>query len=366
LNYFGQGALLLIKPSALSNLFYLMAPDVLHTPLIILATLATVIASQAVIAGVFSMTRQGIQLGYLPRIQILQTSAHEVGQIYLPFVNYLLAITVVAVILIFQSSNALASAYGIAVTGTMLITDFLAISVAIKVWHWQPWRAVLGALAFVLIDTIFFSANSLKFFDGGWMPVLLSLLMVTVMTTWNHGRLLLQQQLKSQATSLSDFIQTEITYDTLRLEGTAIYFSTDMQRAPVALKRTLHHFGAIHRQVVIMEVHRELVPYIDEKSRAIITYCEKGFTQLKLKYGFMEQISIPETLKAHCPEHMKTHLEPASYFANRLVIFQEGNTEMQAWRKRLFRVMHRNTQHPADYLKIPATDSMSVTIRITI
>ena len=174
LNYFGQGALLLNQPEALSNLFYLMAPTALQTPMVILATVATVIASQAVISGAFSMTRQAMQLGFLPRVRILQTSVEEIGQIYVPIVNALLAIMVVAVILVFQSSNALGSAYGIAVTGTMLITDFLAISVAIRVWHWQPWRALLGASAFILIDLIFFSANTLKFLEGGWLPIILS------------------------------------------------------------------------------------------------------------------------------------------------------------------------------------------------
>jgi KUP system potassium uptake protein len=366
LNYLGQGALLLTQPSALSNLFYLMAPGVLQTPLIILATLATVIASQAVISGVFSMTRQAIQLGFLPRIQILQTSAHEIGQIYLPFVNYFLAIAVVGVILIFQTSNALASAYGIAVTGTMLITDFLAVSVAIMVWNWQPWRAVLGAMAFVIIDTVFFSANTLKLIDGGWMPILLSIFMVTVMSTWNRGKLIVENQIKTQTTSLIDFIINEVTDETPRAEGTAIYLASDGHLAPIALRRTLHHFGVIHRQVGILEISYELAPYIDEESRATIVHCDKGFLRMLLKFGFMEPVSIPDTLKAHWPEGMISNFDPASYFANRLVIVQEGNRGMQSWRKQLFRFMHRNAQHPTDFFSVPVPDSMSVSTRVTI
>lgn len=366
LNYLGQGALLLTQPSALSNLFYLMAPGVLQTPLIILATLATVIASQAVISGVFSMTRQAIQLGFLPRFQILQTSANEIGQIYLPFVNYFLAVAVIGVILIFQTSNALASAYGIAVTGTMLITDFLAISVAIKVWNWQPWRAILGAIAFVAIDAVFFSANTLKLIDGGWMPILLSLLMVAVMSTWYRGRLIVEDQIKTHSTSLSDFITNEMIDEIPRVEGTAIYLASDYHQAPIALRRTLHHFGVIHNQVAILEIDYELAPYVAEESRTTITRCDKGFVQIKLKYGFMERASIPDALTAHFPEDIAANLEPVSYFANRLVIFQDGDSGMRAWRKQLFRFMYRNAQHPTDFLRVPAADSMSVSIRVSI
>ncbi len=366
LNYLGQGALLLTRPSALSNLFYLMAPDVLQTPLVILATLATVIASQAVISGVFSMTRQAIQLGFLPRIQILQTSAHEIGQIYLPFVNYFLAIAVVGVILIFQTSNALASAYGIAVTGTMLITDFLAISVAIKVWNWQPWRAISGAMAFVVIDAVFFGANTIKFIDGGWMPILLSILMITVMTTWNRGRLIVEDQLKTQTTPLKDFITNEVTDETPRVKGTAIYLASNWHLAPISLRRSLHHFGVIHKQVGILEISYELAPYIAEESRATIIHCDKGFLRILLKFGFMETVSIPDTLKAHWPEGMISSFDPASYFANRLVIVQQGNGGMRSWRKRLFRFMYRNAQHPTDFFSVPIADSMSVSTRVTI
>ncbi len=366
LNYFGQGALLLTQPGALSNLFYLMAPDILQTPLIILATLATVIASQAVISGVFSMTRQAVQLGLLPRIQILQTSAHEIGQIYLPFVNYFLAITVIGIILIFQTSNALASAYGIAVTGTMLITDFLAISVAIKVWNWQPWRAILGAAVFVVIDTAFFSANTLKIIDGGWLPILLSLLMVIIMSTWNQGRLFLKNQINTHASSLTDFIKNEVNDSTPRIEGAAIYLAADRNRTPIALRRTLHHFGVLHKQVGVLEISYEFDPYISEESRVTFMYCEKGFLKIQLRCGFMEKITIPETLKLHWPESMRTSLDPVSYFATRLVISSDGSSGMRAWRKHLFRLMYRNAQHPAEFFNVPIADAMSVSVRVAL
>lgn len=366
LNYFGQGALLLAQPGALSNLFYLMAPEVLQTPMVILATVATVIASQAVISGVFSMTRQAIQLGFLPRLQILQTSADEIGQIYLPVVNYVLAIAVVGVILIFQTSNSLASAYGIAVTGTMLITDFLAIAVAIKVWNWQPWRAVLGATCFVVIDAVFFGANTLKFVDGGWMPVMLSLIMIIAMSTWNQGRLIVEEQIRSQVTPLTDFLADKVTAEIPRINGTAIYLATDCNRAPIALRRTIHHFGVMHKQVVILEVKYELVPYVSEDERVTIIPCDKGFLKILLKFGFMERVSVAEPLKKYWPADMKENLDHISYFAFRFVIFQDGNSKMPAWRKLLFQVMYRNAQHPTDYFHVPVADSMAVSIRISI
>ncbi|MDO8694224.1 MAG: potassium transporter Kup [Sheuella sp.] len=366
LNYFGQGALLLHQPSALDNLFYLMAPAFLHTPMIILATLATVIASQAVISGVFSMTRQAIRLGFLPRLQILQTSADEIGQIYLPLINYLLAAAVIGVILIFQTSNALGSAYGIAVTGTMLITDFLAISVAIKVWNWQPWRAILGAVAFVIIDSVFFSANALKFIDGGWMPVLLSLMVLIVLTTWNRGRLIVEDFIRAQATPLSEFITTEVTEETPRIDGTAIYLSSDLNKTPIALRKTLHHFNVIHKQVIILAISYELVSHVADESRVTTTHCDKGFMKVQFRFGFMEQVNIADMLKAHWPETLAKNLSPTSYFGNRLVIIQEGNRGMLAWRKRLFRFMYRNAQHPTDYLNVPVADSMSVSTRVII
>ena len=273
LNYFGQGALLLDRPDALNNLFYLMAPDSLQTPLIIIATLATVIASQAVISGAFSMTRQAIQLGFLPRLRILQTSAQEIGQIYVPFVNICLAILVGAVILIFQSSNALGSAYGIAVTGTMLITDFLAIAVAVYVWKWHPLRAVMGAAFFIVMDAIFFSANTLKLIDGGWFPILLSIGMIIIMTTWHKGFSMAEANVKKRSIPLVDFIANEIDDKIVRTPGSAIYMVNDEHFTPLALKCTMEHFNVVHQIVVALSIKYELTPYVDEASRVDIRLC---------------------------------------------------------------------------------------------
>lgn len=365
-NYFGQGALLLNKPEALNNLFYLMAPEILQTPLIILATLATVIASQAVISGTFSMTRQAIQLGFLPYLRIYQTSAEEIGQIYVPVINAVLATMVVVVILVFQSSNALGSAYGIAVTGTMLITDFLAVFVAIKVWHWQPWRAVLGASAFVVIDFVFFSANTLKLLDGGWLPVVLSCVMLIIMTTWNRGRRIIEKLSHDHSTLLVDFIEKEVSDALPRINGTAIYLVLDAHETPFLLRKNISHFGVLHQQVISLSIVRTLKPYLDEKSRMQITICEKGFVQIELNCGFMEKISIPEVLEANWPDSLRTQLQPTSFFLNGLIFVPDASTKMRPWRKSLFRFLYKNGQEPLEYYSLPIDNTVKVSIPTTI
>jgi KUP system potassium uptake protein len=362
LNYFGQGALLLNQPKALDNLFYLMAPEILRTPLIILATLATVIASQAVISGTFSMTRQAIQLGFLPYIRIYQTSAEEVGQIYLPVVNFLLATLVIVVILVFQSSNALGSAYGIAVTGTMLITDILAAFVAIKVWNWQPWRAILGASAFVLIDFTFFSANSLKLFSGGWLPVVLSAMMLVIMTTWNRGRKVIEAAYQRDSVPLVDFIAQDVTDALLRVKGTAIYVVLDAHQTPPVLRKTVKYFGSVHEQVVCLNVVHTLTPYLNEKSRIQVTLCDKGFVQIQLHCGFMENVSIPEALSANWPDSLRAQLQPTVFFIDALVFVPDPSSDISTWRKTLFRFLYRNRQHPAVTYSLPVANTVQVAI----
>jgi KUP system potassium uptake protein len=366
LNYFGQGALLIHQPEALDNLFYLMAPAALQTPLIIVATIATVIASQAVISGAFSMTRQAIQLGFLPRLRILQTSADEIGQIYLPFVNIVLALSVAAVILIFQSSNALGSAYGIAVTGTMLITDFLAIAVAITVWKWHPLRAVLGAAFFILIDAVFFGANTLKLLDGGWFPILLSIIMIIAMTTWYRGMQLLEKAALEMSSPLLDFIRNDITDSTQRIPGSAIYLVGDAHFAPVALKRTMQHFSVVHQTVAVLSVHYAYTPYVDEASRVNIVLCDKGFLQIRVNSGFMETTDIPAILKAHWPKSLHIKADPLSYILKRIMIYPVGSHGMALWRKKLFHIMYRNAALPLEVFKLPESEGIAVGIRIRI
>ncbi len=364
LNYFGQGALLLTQPDALSNLFYMMAPAVLHPALIVLATIATVIASQAVISGAFSMTRQAWQLGFLPHMSISQTSAESHGQIYVPIVNALLAFFVVAVILIFQSSNALGSAYGIAVTGTMLITDFLAIVAVINIWRWQTWRAILGASTFIVIDGIFFSANSLKIYEGGWLPLVLSLGMIIIMTTWHRGRVTLIERNKVDVIPLTEFIANEITDQTPRVKGAAVYLVFDQHLTPKGLLATMHHFGVIHEQIALLRIHYALTPTVAPEDRLNVTVCSKGFIQLEMNCGFMERISIPDELKAHWPVHITAHPNPISYFISRWVLPIQPGPGMMQWRRKLFRMMYRNSLQAQEFLSLPTADTMIISVRL--
>ena len=366
LNYFGQGALLLDHPEALRNLFYLMAPLSLQTPLVIIATIATVIASQAVISGAFSMTHQAIHLGFLPRMRVAQTSAQEIGQIYVSFVNALLAVAVAAVILIFQSSTALGSAYGIAVTGTMLITDFLAMAVAITVWKWHPLRAVLGASLFILIDTVFFSANTLKLFDGGWFPLMLSVGMILIMTTWHRGITMLRAAIQKTATPLLEFIANSVHDTTLRIPGCAVYLVGDCHYAPMALQQTMHHFGVVHQTVAILNVQYTLTPYVDDAHRLDIQLCDKGFLQIRVNSGFMETIDIPTILGNHWPKNLQINLQPLSYIVNRIAVWPEGSSGMQLWRKKLFRIIYRNGVLPLELYKHPEADGIAITALITL
>jgi KUP system potassium uptake protein len=364
LNYFGQGALLLTQPAALSKLFYMMAPAILQPALIILATIATVIASQAVISGAFSMTRQAWQLGFLPHMRISQTSADSHGQIYVPIVNALLAVFVVAVILIFQSSSALGSAYGIAVTGTMLITDFLAIVAVINIWRWKAWRAILGASAFIVIDSIFFSANTLKIFDGGWLPLILSLGMIIIMTTWYRGRVTLIERNKVDVIPLTEFIANEITDQTPRVKGAAVYLVFDQHLTPKALQATMHHFGVIHEQIALLRIRYTLTPRVAPEDRLSVTICSQGFIQLQINCGFIERISIPDELKAHWPVHITAHPNPVSYFISRWVIGINLSPGMMHWRRNLFRMMYRNSRYPEEFLSLPTADSMVISVRL--
>ncbi len=364
LNYFGQGALLLTQPDALSNLFYMMAPAVLHPALIMLATIATVIASQAVISGAFSMTRQAWQLGFLPHMRISQTSAESHGQIYVPIINALLAVFVVSVILIFQSSSALGSAYGIAVTGTMLITDFLAIVAVINIWRWQAWRAILGASAFIVIDSIFFSANTLKIFDGGWLPLVLSLGMIIIMTTWHRGRVTLIERNKVDVIPLTEFITNEITDQTPRVKGAAVYLVFDQHLTPKGLQATMHHFGVIHEQVALLRIRYALTPTVAPEDRLTVTVCSKGFIQLEMNCGFMERISIPDELKAHWPVHITAHPNPISYFISRWVLPIHPGPGMMQWRRKLFRMMYRNSLQAQEFLSLPTADTMIISVRL--
>lgn len=364
LNYFGQGALLLLKPEVIDNLFYSMSPAYLQTYLVVLATIATVIASQAVISGAFSMTREAIQLGLFPRFKISQTSANEVGQIYLPIVNYILCILVVGVILVFKSSNALGSAYGIAVTGTMLITDFLAIAVVINLWKWSKLKAFIGASFFILVDLIFFSSNTLKIVDGGWLPLLLSSLVIIIMSTWFKGNKILISRLKELSVNLDDFLNNQINSNIQRLSGIAFHMTSDVGYAPLSLINTIKHFNTIHEKCYIVTLKKEFIPYVGSKGRFVCQNLGKGFFKVEIHYGFMERINIPKVLFKFIPELSELNKDRISYFVGRQILSIKKSPSMALWRKKLFKFFYKNSDTPLEYFSLPEEDAMAISVKV--
>lgn len=345
LNYFGQGALILSQPEAIQNPFYLMAPDWALHGLIVFSTIATVIASQAVISGAFSITQQAMQLRFLPRVKIVHTSDREAGQIYAPAVNWMMLILIIALVLIFQSSDALGTAYGIAVTGTMLITDFFAIGIAITMWRWQPWRAVFGAVFFIVIDAIFFTANSLKLIDGGWFPVAFSVVVLTVVMTWRKGLALMQERSIERDMLLPDFIQQQVPDGLFRSPGLAIYLTSEQGRVPEALWLTRKHFSTLHEHVLCVRVNVSNVPYVSPERRVDVVSLEKGFRRIELTYGFMDQIDIPATVREADPDFYDHQLKDATFFVTRHRVQALPGPGMTLWNKKLFVFLLRNS-HP--------------------
>ena len=354
INYFGQGALLLADPSAIENPFYLLAPEWARYPLVILATVATIIASQAVISGAFSITQQAIQLGYTPRLEIQHTSDREIGQIYLPAINWMLLIAIIALVVQFRSSSNLAAAYGIAVTGTMLITNILAIAVAIRLWHWSPWRAVLGALPFICIDLGFFLANSLKIPDGGWFPLVFGLLIFILLTTWKRGRELLGQRLSEESMALAPFIESIAESQLGRVPGTAVFMTPDPDNVPHAMLHSLKHYKALHEQVVVLAVKVFDVPYVPDVDRVEVHRLPAGFNQVTVQYGFKDEADIPAAL-AQCAEAgLALEMMDTSFFLGRETLIPKLGSEMAYWRSLLFVAMFRNAGSATAFFKIPS------------
>ncbi|MDD2743963.1 MAG: potassium transporter Kup [Rhodocyclaceae bacterium] len=354
INYFGQGALLLADPSAIENPFYRLAPEWGLYPLVSLATLATVIASQAVISGAFSITQQAIQLGYTPRLEVQHTSDQEIGQIYLPALNWLLLVSIIALVIGFGSSSNLAAAYGIAVTGTMLITNILAIAVAVRLWNWSPWRAVLGALPFICIDLGFFLANSVKIPDGGWFPLAFGLAIFILLTTWKRGRELLHKRLAADALQLKPFIDDVTLNDISRVPGTAIFMTPDPDSVPHALLHSLKHYKALHEQVVILSVSVADAPFIPEAERVEVQPLAGNFSQVVVSYGFKDEPDIPAALSLCAHRGLVLNPMDTSFFLGRETLIPKLGSEMAYWRELLFVAMFRNAGSATAFFKIPS------------
>ena len=354
INYFGQGALLLTDPASIENPFYLLAPDWALYPLVILSTVATVIASQAVISGAFSITQQAIQLGYTPRLEVQHTSDHEIGQIYVPALNWLLLVSIIALVIGFGTSSNLAAAYGIAVTGTMLITNILAIAVAVRLWHWSPLRAVLGALPFICIDLGFFLANTVKIPDGGWFPLAFGLAIFILLTTWKRGRELLHKRLAADALQLKPFIKDIVGNGVSRLPGTAVFLTPDPESVPHAMLHSLKHFKALHEQVIVLSVSVFDVPYVPDIDRVEIHQLTGNFSQVIIQYGFKDEADIPAALALCANAGLDINMMETSFFLGRETLIPKLGSEMAYWRELLFIALFRNAGSATAFFKIPS------------
>lgn len=353
LNYFGQGALLLRNPAATENPFYLLAPRWFLYPLLVIATLAAIVASQALISGAFSLARQSVQLGYSPRLTIVHTSKKEYGQIYVPEVNHALMVGTLLIVLGFRSSSALGAAYGIAVTGTMAITTLLFAVVARTRWQWPIWRVVALAAFFFAFDFAFLGANLMKIERGGWVPLAIGLSVLALMTTWKRGRELLTGIMQRTSMPL-DLLLNELPRKKIhRVSGTAVFLTSDMEGAPVVLLHHLKHNKMLHQQVVLMSVVSTEVPEVDDEQRVEVTPLEHGFFRVVATFGFMETPNVPEVL-ALCEKHgLHTRPHETSYYLGREQLLPTGPSPMMRWRKKLFSFMARNARSATEFFGLP-------------
>jgi KUP system potassium uptake protein len=353
LNYFGQGALLLHDPEAANNPFYRLAPEWALYPMVALSTLAAVIASQAVITGAFSITRQAIHLGYAPRMNIAHTSERQIGQIYIPFINWALLIGVVVLVLGFKSSSKLAAAYGIAVTGTMAIDTILAFVVVRRLWGGNWAVIAAGLVAFLTIDLAFLGANALKFFQGGWFPVLIGVAIFTLLATWKRGRAILFDRLKELAIAIEPFLESVTRHPPVRVPGTAVFLTTSFEGVPHALMHNLKHNKVLHERVALLTVVFQDIPHIDTSERIEIWPLGNNFYKVFVIYGFKDETNIPEALELCAPLGLEFNMMDTSFFLSRETLIPTRRPGMALWREKLFVSMSRNAGTVTSYFQIP-------------
>ena len=353
LNYFGQGALLLAHPGALENPFFRMFPQWALVPMVLLATAATVIASQAVISGAFSMTKQAIQLGFLPRFRIMHTSAEEIGQIYVPSVNTALLIAVIAAVVGFRTSTALGAAYGIAVTGTMMITTFLTFYVLRYAWKFSLLPTLLATGFFFLIDLTFFSANLLKIVDGGWFPLVIGAIIFVGMVTWARGRELLSSSLRADAIELKPFLKSILADPPMRAPGTAVFMNGETDLTPTALLHNLKHNNVLHETNLFVTVNTLDVPWVPFAERARAALLCKGCWSVTLQFGFKNDVDVPAALALLQVQGIDLDPMTTSYFLSRATVVPTLGGGMAPWREKLFANMHRNAASVADFMNLP-------------
>lgn len=365
-NYLGQGALLLADPAAIDNPFYRLAPEWLTTPMVVLATAATVIASQALITGAFSLTMQAVQLGYLPKLRIDHTSPREIGQVYIGSVNYALMVGCVALVIAFGSSSNLAAAYGVAVTTTMMITTLLLYKVIRTRWNWPAWPAALMIVAFLVVDLAFFSANIVKIPAGGWVPLVIATVVFTVMVVWRRGRSTLAVQLREhEPLELERFIGSITEHPQLRVPGTAVYLARDIGSAPPALLRNLRANEVIHETVLLVEVRSADEPRVPQAARASVHHLGAGFHQVRLNYGFMEQPDVPAALAAIVIGGFGFDPDDATYFIGRETVILRGRG-IRRLPGMLYRILHRNTTGTSAYFQLPPERVLEVGMQLAV
>jgi KUP system potassium uptake protein len=357
LNYFGQGAMILglgdaAAEEAIMSPFFFLAPEYLRLPLVLLATAATFIASQAVISGSFSITHQAIQLGFIPRLSIRHTSDEHSGQIYIPIINWALLCAVIVLVLTFQNSSNLASAYGIAVTGAVTIDTLLMAVLFVGVWKWRMWIAIPVVLVFLIVDGAYFAANLTKVPDGGWFPLMIGFIAFTLLTTWAKGRKLMRGRMTEVGLPLDIFAKSA-NNSTKRVSGTAIFMNSGSKGTPSALLHNIKHNKVLHERVVVLTVLIEDVPYVDEADRIETQELEDGFYRVILHYGFMEETNVPAALEKIDQCGGPFEMMQTSFFLSRQTLLTAEKPGMMIWREKLFAWMMRNAATPMEFFRLP-------------
>jgi KUP system potassium uptake protein len=367
LNYFGQGALLISHPEAISNPFFLMVPESVVFALVLLATVATVIASQAVISGTYSMTSQAILLGFIPKMKIAYTSDNEIGQIYMPTINWLLLFMVVVVVVTFKSSENLAAAYGIAVTTTMIIDTILAAVVMSVVWKWNPVFIALVIGAFIVVDLSFFSANLLKIAEGGWFPILVGSICFLFLMTWYQGRKILREKAIQSGIPLESFVQSLQAHPPHRVEGTAVFLTAHVDYVPVAMLHNLKHNRILHERVIFLKISVWDVPYVEDHERLTFKDMGSGMYLVRAIYGFKETPDVIKILELVSKEFdVECDLMDTSFFLARDTVIPSAIPGMALWREKLFAWMFQNSAKPADFFQIPTNRVVELGAKIEI
>jgi KUP system potassium uptake protein len=364
MNYFGQGALLLESTTPPEIPFFALAPGILLYPLILLATLATVIASQAMISGAFSLTQQAVQLGFFPRATIIHTSAAHGGQIYVPEVNWGLAIGCIWLVVEFRSSASLASAYGIAVTGAMMMTSLVYFAVVTRAWRWSKWKALLLVAFFLVFDVGYFAATSVKIADGGWVPIAIGAIIFTVMSTWQAGRRRLGQEIRNRTSTIDAFLERVEKSDPPRATGTAVFMSSNPRGIPPVLTHHFKHNQVLHDQVILLSIKSEAIPFVDPRSRLTVKELGQGFYFVSASFGFMETPNVP-SLWPEC-KAQGLEIDPATttFYLGRETLLSSSRPGMSRWRKRLFSFISKNARPPTAYFGLPPDRVVELGVQI--